>query len=94
VNARPAVAAAVAALLAACGDKPPAWDVLLERKIQQQFPAYTVSHSAGGDLLVARPGLPTATVEVAPIAQFCQRGPKDCNYATDRMLIDLQGLAR
>jgi hypothetical protein len=41
-------------------------------------------------LKVLRPKLPDARVNVEEIAQLCQRGPKDCNYATDQMLLSLQ----
>jgi hypothetical protein len=39
---------------------------------------------------VARPGLPERVVDVAPVAQFCQRGPRDCDYAVDQVLLALR----
>jgi hypothetical protein len=79
-----------AALLVACGQKPPSWDVLLAGKITGQYPDYRVAVTAPGVLTVTRPNLPTQTVDVPPIAQHCLRGPKDCNYAVEKMLLVLR----
>ena len=78
------------ALLAACGQSPPSWDVLLAGKITGQYPAYTVTTPEPGRLMVARPGMPAKTVEVAPIAQHCLRGARDCGYAVEQMLLELR----
>jgi hypothetical protein len=32
----------------------------------------------------------TQRVEVAPIALHCQRGPRDCEYAIDQVLLGLR----
>ena len=72
-----------------CGEAP-GWQKLLGLRIVDQFPSYRVQPAANGGLLVERPGLPTLPVDVDAIARFCQRGPKDCNYATDQMLLELQ----
>ncbi len=74
--------------LAACTE-PPSWGKLLAAKIAEQYPGYQVQPAPDGSLLVTRPGLAAKPVDVAAIAQFCQRGPKDCNYATDQMLLEL-----
>ncbi|MDB5966569.1 MAG: hypothetical protein JWQ72_3069 [Polaromonas sp.] len=74
--------------LGACGD-PPGWQQLLTGRITQQYPAYTVSPAAGGGLLVERPGMAAVPVDVEAIARFCLRGPKDCDYATDQLLLQL-----
>jgi hypothetical protein len=42
---------------------------------------------------VRRPGQADTPVDVKAIGEFCRRGPKDCNYATDQMLLEL-GTAR
>ncbi|AYQ27643.1 MULTISPECIES: hypothetical protein [unclassified Polaromonas] len=65
------------ALLAACGQSPPSWDVLLSGKITGQYPNYTVTVPAPGQLTVERPGMPPKNVEVAPISQHCLRGAKN-----------------
>ncbi len=79
-----------AATLSACGEAP-SWQKLLSIRIKDQYPTFTVQPSADGGLVVERPGLPAVSVDVDAIARFCQRGPKDCNYATDQMLQALQG---
>jgi hypothetical protein len=90
-RARGLAAGALAALLAlaACTEAP-SWQKLLAAKITQQYPAYTVQPTPDGNLKVERPGLATVPVDVDTIARFCQRGPQDCNYATDQMLLALQ----
>ena len=82
--------ALTAALLGACGQGPPSWDRLLAGKIEGQYPDYRVTVSAPGVLAVSRPGLSGQTVNVPPIAQHCLRGPKDCNYAVEKMLLMLR----
>ena len=78
----------LALALTACGP-PPSWQKLIASRIAEQYPQYTVQNRADGSLLVLRPGKAEAPVDVNAIAQFCQRGPKDCNYATDQMLLEL-----
>ena len=88
--------AAVQALLLAglaltgCGQQPPSWDKLLSGKITGQYPDYLVSVTAPGQLRVERPGMPAQTVAVEPIAQHCLRGPRDCSYAVEQMLLVLR----
>ena len=79
-----------AALLGACGQGPPSWDRLLAGKIEGQYPDYRVTVSAPGVLSVSRPGLSGQTVNVSPIAQHCLRGPRDCSYAVEKMLLMLR----
>ena len=81
----------LAALLTGCSDTPPSWQKLLAAKIGEQYPQYQVSLQADGGLLVKRPGQADAPVDVDDIAHFCRRGPKDCSYATDKMLLELRG---
>lgn len=87
-----AIGAAVAAAitLTACGQQPPSWDSLLAGKINGQYPDYRVSVTQPGHLLVERPGMPPQTVEVAPMALHCTRGPRDCGYAVEQMLLGLR----
>jgi hypothetical protein len=80
---------AMAAALPGCGE-PPSWQKLLAAKITEQYPHYTVLPGTDGGLLVRRPGRPDAPVDVEAIAVFCRRGPKDCNYATDQLLLELR----
>lgn len=81
---------AALALLVACGQQPPSWDKLLAGKITGQYPDYAVVVTAPGHLRVSRPKLPAQDVDVEPIAQHCLRGPKDCNYAVEQMLLILR----
>ncbi|MES2184329.1 MAG: hypothetical protein V4505_07275 [Pseudomonadota bacterium] len=85
-----ALAAGMLAMLAGCDQKPPSWDSLIAARITQQYPAYQTVPQPGGGLTVERPGLPAKPVDVAGIAQFCRRGPKDCDYAIDQLLLELQ----
>jgi hypothetical protein len=49
-----------------------------------------VSVIAPGQLRVERPGMPAQTVAVEPIAQHCLRGPRDCGYAVEQLLLVLR----
>ena len=84
------LATGVALAIAACTE-PPSWQKLLAAKVAEQYPRYQVDEMADGSLLVRRPGQAALPVDVKAIARFCQRGPKDCNYATDQMLLELRG---
>ena len=84
-----ATAACALLLLGGCSDAP-SWQRLLTAKISAQDPAYTVRPAPDGNLLIDRPGQPSVPVDVNAIAAFCLRGSKDCNYATDQMLLQLQ----
>ena len=75
-------------LLGACGEAP-SWQKLLAARIAEQYPAYRVT-PAGTGLKVERPGLADRGVDVDSIALLCSRGPKDCNRATDQMLLELR----
>jgi hypothetical protein len=81
---------AAATVLVACGQKPPSWDVLLSGKITGQYPDYSVTVTAPGQLRVQRPGMPAQTIAVEPIAQHCLRGPRDCGDAVEEMLLLLR----
>ena len=81
----------IGAVLAACSPAPPSWDALISSKITEHYPAYQVLAPQAGQLLVQRPGQMDKAVDVADIAKFCQRGPADCNYALDQMLLELRG---
>ena len=90
-TASPAATVAAALLgLAACTEVP-SWQKLLTARIVEQYPAYQVQPAPAGSLIVQRPGLPALPVDVEAIARFCQRGPRDCNYATDQLLLELRG---
>ena len=80
------------ALLALGGcSEPPSWQKLLGAKISEQYPDYEVQPTPDGGLTIRRPGLSALPVDVNAIALFCRRGLKDCNYATDQMLLELRG---
>ena len=83
-------AAGIALAIAACTE-PPSWQKLLAAKVVEQYPRYQVDQMTDGNLLVRRPGQSALPVDVDAIARFCQRGPKDCNYATDQMLLEMRG---
>lgn len=80
----------VALVLCGCTEAP-SWQKLLKAKIGEQYPQYSVQTAPGGQLLVERPGLPSVPLDVNAIAALCLRGAKDCNYATDQMLLQLRG---
>jgi hypothetical protein len=84
------LAAALPAALGGCSPAAPSWDSLIAAKITEQYPSYQVTLPEPGHLRVARPGLPERVVDVAPVAQFCQRGPRDCDYAVDQVLLALR----
>ena len=64
----------------------------LMKSLNQRRLGRRPGHAAGlGGLVVERPGLAPVPVDVAAIARFCQRGPNDCNYATDQLLLELRG---
>ena len=89
---RAALQALLLAVLAltGCGQQLPSWDSRLSGKITGQDPDYRVSVTAPGQLRVERPGMPAQTVAVEPIAQHCLRGPRDCGYAVEQMLLALR----
>jgi hypothetical protein len=74
--------------LPACTE-PTSWQTLLTAKIRQQYPSYDVQPQPDGSVIVRRPGQADAPVDVNAIGEFCRRGPKDCNYATDQVLLEL-----
>lgn len=87
----PCRCALLAALMALCAcSEPPSWQKLLAIKIVDQFPAYQAEPAPKGGLTVKRPGQADKVVDVDDIARFCQRGPKDCDYAIDQMLLGLR----
>ncbi|WP_341908792.1 hypothetical protein [Polaromonas sp. YR568] len=77
-------------LLTACSQSPPSWDSLLAGKITGQYPTYSVTVAAPGQLHVERPGMPDKVIAVDPIAQHCLRGARDCSYAVEQMLLELR----
>ena len=76
-------------MLAACSGPPPSWDVLITQRIAAERPQCAVSAPSAGWLDVRCAEGKAQRIEVAPIAQFCQRGPRDCEYAIDQMLLGL-----
>ena len=80
-----------AALLTSACTQAPSWQKLLTAKISEQYPSYTVQPLPDGSVVVRRPGQADVPVDVNAIAEFCRRGPKDCDYATDQMLLALRG---
>ena len=87
-NSMVAASLALTLMLPACTE-PVSWQKLLAARISQNYPAYKPQPTADGQLLVERPGLASTKVDVTGIAAFCLRGPKDCDYATSKMLLEL-----
>ena len=85
----PAFALGAALLTLASCSQPPSWQSLLTSKILAQYPGYEVRPTAEGNVVVRRPDQADAPIDVNAIAQFCQRGTRDCDYATDQMLLEL-----
>ena len=85
----PAFATAAMLLTLASCTQAPSWQSLLTAKILSQYPGYEVQPTADGNVVVRRPGQADAPVDVNAIAQFCRRGTRDCDYATDQMLLEL-----
>ena len=83
-----AATAALLLILASC-TQAPSWQKLLTAKILAQYPSYEVQPVADGNVVVRRPGQSDVPVNVNAIAQFCLRGTRDCDYATDQMLLEL-----
>ena len=79
---------AVLLALAAC-TQAPSWQKLLTAKIVAQYPGYEVQPVPDGNVIVRRPGQADVPIDVNAIAQFCLRGTRDCDYATDQMLLEL-----
>ena len=79
---------AVLLALAAC-TQAPSWQKLLTAKIVAQYPGYAVQPVPDGNVIVRRPGQADVPIDVNAIAQFCLRGTRDCDYATDQMLLEL-----
>lgn len=82
-------AATLPVLAAGCNQPAPSWQSLIAGKISDQYPAYRVLPAPGDGLVVERPGTASIPVDVAAIAAFCRRGPKDCDYAVDQLLLRL-----
>jgi hypothetical protein len=76
------------ALMCACTETP-SWQKLLSLKITEHYPSYKVQTTGTGGLVVERPGKSPLPIDADAIGRFCQRGVKDCNYATDQMLLQL-----
>ena len=87
-RSRSASTAALLLTMAACSQAP-SWQSLLTAKILAQYPGYEVQPVEGGNVVVRRPGQADVPVDVNAIAQFCLRGTRDCDYATDQMLLEL-----
>lgn len=83
------IALLLALLVGSCGE-PPGWQQLLASKINQQHPGFEVEPTPDGNLIVKRPNLPAVRVDVGEISRLCQRGPKDCDYAVDQMLLSIR----
>ncbi len=85
------LALVMSALAAGCNDtgKPPSWDTLLSGRIADARPDCKVSVPLPGKIAVACPGLKPAIFDVAPTAAYCQRGPRDCEFAVAQMVLML-----
>ncbi len=84
----------VASGLPACDSRPASWDTVLLQRITQERPDCIASTPAPGDIALRCGASAEQHVVVAPIAQFCQRGPRDCEYAIDEVIKALPAPAR
>jgi len=79
-----------AVLLSACNAAPASWDTIVTQRIGQERPRCVVTAPAPGTLDVRCPDGAPQRIDIAPIAQHCQRGPRDCEYAIDQVLLGLR----
>ena len=80
-------------LLAACDQRPLSWDTLLRQRITQERPDCVADTSAPGQLALRCGSAPVQLIDSHDIAQFCQRGPRDCEYAIDQAVLGLPAVA-
>jgi len=88
-----ACAIAGALLLAACDSKPLDWNTLAASRIRDQVPAAQIT-VLDAKTLEASVGGKTTRIDTAELQLLCNRGPKDCNYAFDQVVITLRGPAQ
>ena len=82
------VAACAAVALAACGPAEPlSYTALVAQRIQAELPGARVE-PAGHDLR-AKLGTRVVNVDVGEIEMSCRRGPRDCERAIGRVVIEL-----
>jgi hypothetical protein len=79
--------------LAACNQTPPSWPHLIAQRLSEQYPRFQVTELPAQRLQVERPGLAPMVIDIDPIAAHCLRGPRDCDYAIDQMLLSLRPTA-
>ena len=80
-------------LLAACDQRTLSWDTLLRQRILRERPDCVADPSAPGQLAVRCGSAPARLIDSRDIAQFCQRGPRDCEYAIDQAVLGLPAVA-
>ena len=80
-------------LLVACDQRPLSLDTLLRQRITQERPDCVADTSAPGQLAVRCGSAPARLIDSRDIAQFCQRGPRDCEYAIDQAVLGLPAAA-
>jgi hypothetical protein len=83
---------ACALLLAACDSKPLDWNTLAASRIRDQVPAAQLKVLDAGTLEASLGGK-TTRIDTAELQLLCNRGPKDCNYAFDQVVLALRGPA-
>jgi hypothetical protein len=76
--------------LSGCDQTPPSWTHLIGQRVQDQYPNFRVTELPQERLQIERPGLPPQTVEIEPLALHCRRGPRDCDYVIDELLLKLR----
>ena len=80
-------------LLASCDQRPLSWDTLLRQRITQERPDCVADTSTPGQLALRCGPAPVQLIDSHDIAQFCQRGPRDCEYAIDQAVLGLPAAA-
>ena len=80
----------LALALSACNQTPPSWSHLIAQRLSEQYPKFQVTELPAQRLQVARPGLAPVVIDIDPVAAHCLRGPRDCDYAIDQLLLSLR----
>jgi hypothetical protein len=76
--------------LSACNQTPPSWPHLIAQRLGEQYPKFQITELPAQRLQVDRPGLAPMVIDIDPIAAHCLRGPRDCDYAIDQLLLSLR----
>ena len=85
-------ACVLAALCSGCDSKPLDWNTLAAARIRDQLPNAQVKVIDAKTLEASLDGK-TTKVDTAELSLLCNRGPKECDYAFDQVILQLRGPA-